>query len=122
MLEPTEDEIRIRAYDIWESEGWSEGRHEEHWHQACQDLRQHGSAAEHAEGCHSSEVAADRPAKGALQARRGFGRKQLRHSVSRLRDRLSLPTAKVGRLLGAFAHLLTRDVIADTRLGGHSRG
>jgi len=33
-----ETRIRERAYAIWEREGRPEGRHGEHWDQACQEL------------------------------------------------------------------------------------
>ncbi|MBN1485384.1 MAG: DUF2934 domain-containing protein [Chloroflexia bacterium] len=31
---PTEEEIRTAAYHIWQREGQTEGREEEHWEQA----------------------------------------------------------------------------------------
>jgi hypothetical protein len=35
----TEDqEVKARAYEIWEREGRPEGRHDEHWRQAQQEL------------------------------------------------------------------------------------
>jgi Protein of unknown function (DUF2934) len=34
-----DDAIRMRSYLIWEREGRPEGRHEEHWLQAAQELR-----------------------------------------------------------------------------------
>lgn len=33
-MQNDEDEIRRRAYSIWEREGRPEGRHESHWEQA----------------------------------------------------------------------------------------
>ena len=34
-MDPTkEEQIRIRAYQIWEAEGRPEGRHDHHWSQA----------------------------------------------------------------------------------------
>jgi len=39
MTEPTNDEIRIRAHQLWEEAGKPEGREEEFWHLAEQELR-----------------------------------------------------------------------------------
>jgi hypothetical protein len=39
MAEPTEKEINNRAYEIWERNGRPEGRDEEFWNQALQELR-----------------------------------------------------------------------------------
>ena len=39
MTEPTNDEIRIRAHQLWEEAGKPEGREEELWHLAEQELR-----------------------------------------------------------------------------------
>ena len=36
--ENDEHKVRERAHDIWEREGRPEGRHEEHWRQAQQEL------------------------------------------------------------------------------------
>jgi hypothetical protein len=38
MHTPQEDEIRARAYALWQREGSPEGRHEEFWHQAQREL------------------------------------------------------------------------------------
>jgi hypothetical protein len=38
MEEPTEEEIRIRAYDIWVEAGSPHGRDEEFWAQAQKEL------------------------------------------------------------------------------------
>jgi Protein of unknown function (DUF2934) len=38
MEKPTEDEIRVRAYDIWVEAGKPHGRHEEFWNQAENEL------------------------------------------------------------------------------------
>jgi hypothetical protein len=35
---PTEDEIRRRAYEIWQREGRPEGREAEHWRMAVEEL------------------------------------------------------------------------------------
>jgi hypothetical protein len=40
-----EARIRERAYAIWLAEGQPDGRHEEHWHRAAQELAQEDSAA-----------------------------------------------------------------------------
>jgi hypothetical protein len=39
MTEPTDEEIRIRAHQLWEQAGKPEGREEEFWHAAEQELR-----------------------------------------------------------------------------------
>ena len=39
MTQPTEKEIMARAYEIWERNGRPEGREDEFWHQAEQELR-----------------------------------------------------------------------------------
>jgi hypothetical protein len=36
---PDHDEIRRRAYELYEEEGRQEGRHEEYWHRAEAELR-----------------------------------------------------------------------------------
>jgi len=33
-----EERIRQRAHEIWEREGRPEGREEQHWYQACEDI------------------------------------------------------------------------------------
>jgi Protein of unknown function (DUF2934) len=38
MTKPTEEEIRIRAYDIWVEAGMPDGQHEEFWLQAEKEL------------------------------------------------------------------------------------
>lgn len=37
---PSEDEIRQRAYELYEQEGYQEGRHEEHWRRAAAELHE----------------------------------------------------------------------------------
>jgi hypothetical protein len=39
MANPTEKEIKKRAYELWEQNGKPEGRDEEFWQQAEQELR-----------------------------------------------------------------------------------
>jgi hypothetical protein len=39
MREPTEQEIKNRAYEIWERNGRPEGKEEEFWRLAEQELR-----------------------------------------------------------------------------------
>jgi hypothetical protein len=39
MTQPTEKEIKARAYEIWERDGRPEGREDEFWQQAEQELR-----------------------------------------------------------------------------------
>ena len=38
MNQPRDNEIERRAYEIWERNGRPEGREEEHWRQAEQEL------------------------------------------------------------------------------------
>jgi len=38
MNEPTDDPIRVRAYELWLKAGKPEGRDEEFWHLAEQEL------------------------------------------------------------------------------------
>src|SRR5207237_1186814 len=46
MHQGDEDDIRRKAYEIWESEGRPEGRHDEHWRRAHETHRQDKDAAE----------------------------------------------------------------------------
>ena len=39
MSKPTEEEIRVRAHELWEQAGKPEGREDEFWHQAEKELR-----------------------------------------------------------------------------------
>jgi DUF2934 family protein len=39
MTQPTEKEIKTRAYEIWERNGKPEGKEDEFWQQAEQELR-----------------------------------------------------------------------------------
>jgi hypothetical protein len=39
MTQPTEKEIKNRAYEIWERNGRPEGKEDEFWQQAQQELR-----------------------------------------------------------------------------------
>ena len=39
MTEPTEQEIKERAHDLWERAGKPEGRQDEFWYRAEQELR-----------------------------------------------------------------------------------
>lgn len=38
MAEQDQDAIRLRAYQIWESNGRPDGNQESHWHQALKEL------------------------------------------------------------------------------------
>jgi len=40
---PDEDEIRRRAYELWEADGRPDGRDEEYWHRAERELHQRKS-------------------------------------------------------------------------------
>lgn len=33
-----QERIRVRAHEIWERQGRPDGRHEEHWDQACREI------------------------------------------------------------------------------------
>lgn len=44
MSDIKDDDIRKRAYDLWEAAGRPDGSHEHHWHQAREEL-QNGKAA-----------------------------------------------------------------------------
>jgi hypothetical protein len=39
MLNPTQDEIRSRAHELWELAGRPEGRNNEFWHEAERELK-----------------------------------------------------------------------------------
>ena len=52
MAESRDERIRRRAYEIWDREGRSHGRHEDHWHQAAVEIDaedRKGAASEPAE-------------------------------------------------------------------------
>lgn len=38
MIEKSYEEVRERAYEIWEREGRPDGQHEDHWRQALAEL------------------------------------------------------------------------------------
>jgi len=41
MAYPTDEQIRIRAYELWEQAGKPAGREEDFWHLAERDLQHH---------------------------------------------------------------------------------
>ena len=45
MTQPTEDQIKQRAYEIWERHGKPEGKEDEFWQQAVQELRNEDKAS-----------------------------------------------------------------------------
>lgn len=48
MAQTSDNHIRQRAYELWESEGRPEGRHDEHWHRARAEIeRQYQANTEH---------------------------------------------------------------------------
>ena len=51
-----DEEVARRAYDLWESEGRPEGRHEQHWAQAEDEM---SSATKDEEARTASDVRAD---------------------------------------------------------------
>ena len=46
MSKPTEEQIRVRAHELWEQAGKPEGREDEFWHQAEKELAQGTTLAE----------------------------------------------------------------------------
>jgi hypothetical protein len=40
MSKPTEEQIKVRAHELWEQAGKPEGREDEFWHQAEKELSQ----------------------------------------------------------------------------------
>jgi hypothetical protein len=61
MADDLEQRIRERAYEIWENEGYPEGRGDDHWQQACAEYRDAQAEAQAGSG---SAIGAgdDRPA------------------------------------------------------------
>ena len=47
MSEDRESRIHKRAHELWEQEGRPEGRHDEHWRQASQEIRDEPSQQPH---------------------------------------------------------------------------
>ena len=45
MRDISEDDIRMRAYALWEADGRPDGDHEAHWLQALQELTEEAVAA-----------------------------------------------------------------------------
>jgi hypothetical protein len=39
MAQPTEEQIRTRAFELWEQAGKPEGREDEFWHKAQRELQ-----------------------------------------------------------------------------------
>lgn len=73
--------IRERAYELWESEGRPDGRHEEHWQQARREL-DGGEAAPAADG---TPDAAPGPDAG-IPVPGNASQDSLREAAERLRD------------------------------------
>jgi hypothetical protein len=46
MAYPTDDQIRIRAHQLWEQAGKPEGQDDEFWHRAEQELQEMGELRE----------------------------------------------------------------------------
>jgi hypothetical protein len=46
MSKPTEEQIRVRAHELWERAGKPEGREEEFWQQAKKELAQGATSDE----------------------------------------------------------------------------
>ena len=67
-MEPDREEnIRMRAYEIWEREGRKEGGHEVHWHQAERELRDEQSGSDNLDESGDDAVAATPAADGAAE-------------------------------------------------------
>jgi hypothetical protein len=49
MAKPTEEQIRLRAHELWEKAGKPEGREDEFWHQAENELAQGATSDEKSE-------------------------------------------------------------------------
>jgi hypothetical protein len=49
MAKPTEEQIRLRAHELWEQAGKPDGREDEFWHQAEKELAQGATADEKSE-------------------------------------------------------------------------
>ena len=45
MTDISEDDIRLRAYALWEADGRPEGSHDLHWLQALRELTEEANAA-----------------------------------------------------------------------------
>lgn len=43
MPDPTEEQIRIRAHQLWDLAGRPEGREDEFWHEAERELKDRGT-------------------------------------------------------------------------------
>ena len=46
MSKPTEEQIKVRAHELWEQAGKPEGREDEFWHQAEKELAQGATSDE----------------------------------------------------------------------------
>lgn len=46
MTKPTEEEVRLRAHQLWEQAGRPDGRGDEFWHEAEKELGATGHASE----------------------------------------------------------------------------
>jgi hypothetical protein len=63
MHQGEDDDIRRKAYEIWESEGRPEGRHREHWRRAHETFKEDKGAAEasgeemHTQDMHTQDLA-----------------------------------------------------------------
>jgi Protein of unknown function (DUF2934) len=49
MAKPTEEQIRIRAHELWEEAGKPDGQQDEFWHKAEKDLSQGATSDEKSE-------------------------------------------------------------------------
>jgi hypothetical protein len=63
MADSRDERIRRRAYEIWDREGRTHGRHDEHWHQAAAEIDAEDRAGD--------EGAAAQPAGAAAESAQG---------------------------------------------------
>lgn len=61
--EPSDVEIRIRSYQIWEHEGCPDGKAQEHWLQAKQELTGKAAQAKTAVQAKKAEASEDKTTK-----------------------------------------------------------
>jgi hypothetical protein len=65
MHQGNDEHIRRKAYEIWESEGRPEGRHDDHWRRARENFRKDKGAAETSGDTSATARPGDTPAAGA---------------------------------------------------------
>jgi len=73
MVSDRDEKIRQRAHQIWEREGWPEGKHDEHWAQAAREIDNEAEAGAAAAGRVSVTTADDPTGPDADQIKRARG-------------------------------------------------